>query len=297
MKNLCLLGFFGAIIGCSSMTIKTEVLNKVAVHGHRGSRGTHPENTLPAFQEAVAAGVRVLEMDLQLTADDVPVVSHDPYLNNEVCRYKNGSELKTPIPIRSLKAAELAAFDCGSVPHPRFPEQMRIPSLSIPSFEEILRWWKENASRLELNVETKMSANETQWKLEPTHFSKQIVALLRKYGAVEKTILQSFDFRTLAAAKQIEPRLRISCLFEGVPDFCSKTKAQGAEFASPNLAEVTLSEVVGCHQLGIQVVPWTANSEEEWRTLLAHEVDAIITDYPRKLGIFLTELRKAGNRR
>lgn len=274
------------------MTIKPEVLKKVSVHGHRGSRGTHPENTLPAFQEAVAAGADVLEMDLQLTADDVPIVSHDPYLTSELCRYKTGTALKAPIPIRSLKAAELAAFECGSLDHPRFPEQRRIHSLSIPRFEEILSWWKQNAPRLELNVETKMSAAEPEWKLDPVHFSKQIITLLRKYGAVEKTILQSFDFRTLSAAKQIEPKLRISCLFEGVADFCAKTKAQGAEFASPNLAEVTLSEVVECHHQGIQVVPWTANSESEWRTLLAYEVDAIITDYPRKLGIFLSNLRK-----
>ncbi len=296
MKYLCLLGFLAAIMGCSSMKIKTEVLKKVSVHGHRGSRGTHPENTLPAFQEAVAAGAQVLEMDLQLTADDVPVVSHDPYLSNEICRYKTGAMLKAPIPIRSLKAADLAAFDCGIVEHPRFPEQIRIPSLAIPRFESILAWWKENAPRLELNVETKMSAAEAEWKLDPKHFSSQIIALLQKYGAVEKTILQSFDFRTLAAAKQIEPRLRVSCLFEGVADFCAKAKAQRAEFASPNLAEVTLSEVIECHHLGIQVVPWTANTEAEWRTLLAYEVDAIITDYPRKLGIFLSNLRKAGNK-
>jgi glycerophosphoryl diester phosphodiesterase len=158
MKKLCLLGLFSAIIGCNSMTIKPETVQRLSIHGHRGSRGTHPENTLPSFQEAVAAGVQVLEMDLQLTADDVPVVAHDPDLTPELCRFRNGEPIIKPIPIRSLKAKELEAFECGSIPQVRFPEQRTIPGVAIPRFEEILKWWSEAAPQLEMNVETKMSA-------------------------------------------------------------------------------------------------------------------------------------------
>lgn len=47
---------------------------------HRGVARTHPENTLVAFEAAVAAGVDGVELDVQLTADGVPVVLHDPSL-------------------------------------------------------------------------------------------------------------------------------------------------------------------------------------------------------------------------
>ena len=51
-----------------------------AVHGHRGTRGTRPENTMPAFQEAARLGVDFLELDVHLTKDDIPLISHDPHI-------------------------------------------------------------------------------------------------------------------------------------------------------------------------------------------------------------------------
>lgn len=275
--------------------MRPETIQKLSVHGHRGSRGTHPENTLPAFQEAVAAGVQVLELDLQLTADDVVVISHDPDLTPEHCQYRTGAPLSGPIAVRSLKAAELAQFECGAIAQERFPEQKQIPGLDILTFESFLQWWAKNAPRLEMNIETKMSAQIPQWKLDPLLFTRKIIELLRKYGAVEKAILQSFDFRTLLVAKKIEPKLRLSCLFEGIENFCDATRKIGAQFASPNFQAVFPDEVTLCHHQGIQVVPWTANSEAEWRTLLDLQVDAIITDYPRRLTTYLSRLRQEMN--
>jgi glycerophosphoryl diester phosphodiesterase len=274
------------------MVIQPETIQKLAVHGHRGSRGTHPENTLPAFQEAVASGANVLELDLQLTADDVPVVSHDPDLTPAHCLYRSGKTLDGPIAIRSLKAADLAQFECGALRQERFPDQQLFQGLAILTLESFLQWWSANAPRLELNIETKMSAEDPRWKLDPEHFVRQILPLLRKYHAVEKTLLQSFDFRTLTVAKKREPTLRLSCLFEGVEDFCDRTQKIGAQFASPNFEAVSPEEVTLCHHQGIQVVPWTANKEPEWRRLLHSQVDAIITDYPRKLVLFLEKLKR-----
>ncbi len=272
--------------------IKPEVVKKVSIHGHRGSRGTHPENTIPAFEEAVAAGAHVLEFDLQLTADDVPVVSHDPYLTAQHCRYRDGKPLAAPIPIRSLKAKQLEAFECGSVPQERFPEQKLTPGTSIPTLDGLLAWWKKNAPRFEMNIETKMSAEDPKWIADPTLFARKVIETLRKYQAIDKSILQSFDFRTLTAARKIEPKLRLSCLFEeGAKDFCAQTAEVGAEWASPALALANPDAVAKCHDRGIKVVPWTANLEEQWRTLLGSEVDAIITDYPRKLAAFLKTIR------
>ncbi len=52
---------------------------KVAVHGHRGARGRRPENTLAAFEYAIDAGADAIEMDIVLTRDGVPVVTHDAW--------------------------------------------------------------------------------------------------------------------------------------------------------------------------------------------------------------------------
>src|SRR5580700_3397358 len=74
------------------------------VFGHRGSAGTHPENTLESFTAAVAAGVEYLEFDLHMTRDGEVVVSHDDHLDRICGR---------PGVIRDLTYAELAVADAG----------------------------------------------------------------------------------------------------------------------------------------------------------------------------------------
>ena len=58
---------------------------KILVHGHRGARARLPENTLPAFEYAIAQGIDALEMDMAVTKDNVIVISHDPILHGPVC--------------------------------------------------------------------------------------------------------------------------------------------------------------------------------------------------------------------
>ena len=76
--------------------------SKVVVHGHRGSRGTRPENTLPAFEEGARVGADFLELDVHLSKDDVPIVSHDPVISGKLCRDEHGNIVKTPTRIRDL---------------------------------------------------------------------------------------------------------------------------------------------------------------------------------------------------
>ena len=68
------------------MSWNVMAADRVLVHGHRGARGAMPENTLPAFEYAIRAGVDVLELDLAVTKDNVLVVSHDPSLNPVICK-------------------------------------------------------------------------------------------------------------------------------------------------------------------------------------------------------------------
>ena len=47
---------------------------------HRGANREAPENTIPAFERAIAIGVHGIELDVHVTQDNVPVVHHDPVL-------------------------------------------------------------------------------------------------------------------------------------------------------------------------------------------------------------------------
>src|SRR4029077_9880562 len=107
------------------------------VEGHRGARWARPENTLAAFRYALSLGVDTLEMDLHATKDDVLVVTHDPFLNPDVCLDPDGKRIAAKILVRSLTIEELQRYDCGSLINPRFTEQVPQPKERIPTFEEV----------------------------------------------------------------------------------------------------------------------------------------------------------------
>jgi glycerophosphoryl diester phosphodiesterase len=87
-------GLLMAVLPSCASGVKAHTESRMLeIHGHRGSRGTHPENTLPAFEEALRAGVDVLEMDLGVTRDGVLVVYHDQKINPAICRAARGVDL------------------------------------------------------------------------------------------------------------------------------------------------------------------------------------------------------------
>ncbi len=90
------------------------------IAGHRGDRADAPENTLPAFEAAFATGMEFVETDVQLTADGVPVLLHDPTVD----RTTDGTGA-----IAELTLAQVQALDAGSWFGPEFAGT-RIPQLS-----------------------------------------------------------------------------------------------------------------------------------------------------------------------
>src|SRR5437868_8899934 len=93
----------------------------VKVHGHRGARALRPENTLPAFEYAIAAGVDALELDMAVTKDNVIVVSHDPELRAPICTGRRDGAV-----IHELTLAEVRQWDCGASQNPAFPKQQPV---------------------------------------------------------------------------------------------------------------------------------------------------------------------------
>lgn len=246
---------------------------RVAVHGHRGARALRPENTIPAFEYAIAQGVDVLELDMAVSRDNVVVVSHDPLINAEIC---DGP--KTGIPIRSLDLAELRRYDCGGKRNPRFPRQQPVPNTRIPTLDEVFDLAPKGNFRF--NIETKISEHSP----DPEEFARLVLAVVRKHHLESRVILQSFDFRALHAMKALEPSIPRAALYEGMPrDFVAIAREADAAILSPELRLVSPRRVRLAHLAGLQVIPWTANEPSEWRRLVDAGVDAIITDDPAAL--------------
>ncbi len=268
-----MLGLFCVAVLCMGQAPSRKIL----VHGHRGARALRPENTLPAFEYAIAQGVDVLELDMAVTKDNVLVVSHDPLLHPPVC--------SGPVPeavIHTLTLAQVREWDCGKVQNPAFPRQQTVPGTRMPTLDQVFALAPKG--KFLFNIETKSFPDRPELTPPPAEFVRLVLAEVRKHHLESRVILQSFDFRTLHEMKKIAPEIALSALYSGDPkDFTAIAQEAGAGIVSPEFHLVTPQQVAASHAAGLQVVPWTADTAEDWDRLIAAGVDAIITDDPASL--------------
>jgi len=290
------------------------------LQGHRGARGLAPENTLAAFDRGLAAGVSTLELDIAVTADGVPVVSHDARLNPAITRdIREGGEsggrwLSAPGPvIASLPFAALAVYDVGRVdPSSRYaaglPRQQPADGQRIPSLAELLRHLQAGgpaASRVALNIEIKSDPKQPELSPPPERMAALVIDTLRAAGMAQRATLQSFDWRGLAAARRIAPDMPRACLSTPATlrdplwtaglrrdDFATTgalVAAAGCTLWSPAFASLEATEVAEARRLGLKVVPWTVNRRADMQRMLDLGVDGLITDEPDVAAALLAE--------
>ena len=285
----------------------------IEVQGHRGARGLLPENTIPAFERAIELGVDVLELDLGLTRDGVPVVHHDRGLNPDRTRDAAGAWLSGPGPfIRTLDPAELSEFDVGRAAPggktaEQFPEQAPRDGTRIPTLSEVLALGRRpGAGAIRFNLETKLTPLAPEETAGPEEFARAVVAVLRAEGMLGRADVQSFDWRVLFEARRLAPELSTVCLtaeqswldnvHRGRPDPSPWTagldvgafggsvprlvEAAGCTVWSPYHRDLTAEALAEAHALGLKVVVWTVNEADEMLALARMGVDGIITDYP-----------------
>ena len=254
---------------------------KITVHGHRGARSVRPENTLPGFEYTIDAGADAIELDVAVTRDNVVVVSHDPDLKPPICSGPTAGAI-----IRQLTLAQVREWDCGAVRNPAFPRQETAPGARIPTLDEVLALGSRG--RFDFNLEVKSSPDRPELTPSPDEFARLVLDSVRKRGLEKRIILQSFDFRALAAMKRIAPQMRRAALYSGkARDFVEIAREAEAGIVSPEYSLVTKEQVAAAHKAGLKVVPWTANTPEVWESLVAAGVDGIITDDPAGLIAFL----------
>ena len=271
MRQLLVLGMM--VSGAFGETIQ--------VHGHRGARAMRPENTLPAFEYAIAQGVDALELDMAVTRDGVIVVSHDPELRAPVC-----TGPRDRVAIHSLTLAEVREWDCGKKQNPMFATQQTVPGTKMPTLDEVFALAPKG--KFLFNIETKIFVERPELSPPPDEFVRLVLAEVRKHHLEARVILQSFDFRTLHEMRKVAPEIRLAALYSGpTRDFVQIGKEAGAQIVSPEHHLVTVEQVRAAHAAGFEVLPWTANTPEDWARLAAAGVDGIISDNPAALIAYL----------
>lgn len=266
----------------------------IEVQGHRGARAVLPEESIPAFSHALEAGVDTLELDLAVTKDDHLVVLHDLTINDARCLGPGGEKLEGRPPVRSLTLAEIKQLDCGSLPHERFPKQVPVPGTRVATLSEVFELVAgsalPSAKKVGFNIEMKSVPAHPELTLPPDAFARKILDVAARHGMSARVTIQSFDHRMLAAVKRLAPNVPISLLIDGtLPDLAALAEHAGAEIVSPNVEWITAEEVRALHATGVRVIPWTANTPEEWSYLVGIGVDGIISDDPAALIAWLRE--------
>jgi len=265
----------------------------ILVFGHRGARARRPENTLPGFEYAIAAGADALELDVAVTRDNVVVVSHDPVLNRSICQSPGGSRI-----IRELTYAELGRWDCGTLRNRRFPNQLLAPGARIPRLDEVLALAERGGFLF--NIEVKCFPDKPALAPDPDRFAELVWHVVRARQLERRVIVQSFDFRVLEAMRRIAPEVRLAALYVGRPRslvaIAHRAGASGVSIVAPHHRLATVRRVRAAHAAGLEVVVWTANRPRDWKRLVRAHVDGIITDDPAALLDYLETagLRAAG---
>jgi glycerophosphoryl diester phosphodiesterase len=286
------------------------------LQAHRGGRGLRPENTIAAFENAIAIGVTTLELDIAITADGVPVISHDPFVNPALARDGEGRWLADAGPlIRSLTLAELQRYDVGRL-NPghaygrTFAEQQANDGERIPTLAALFARVRElGATDVQFDIETKVFPDRPGDTVAPDEFVARLLAVIRSAGMRDRVMIQSFDWRTLAIVQRVEPGMRTVYLTTqgrgggNVADprwtgglkrsehasVAHMVMAAGGSTWAPNFNDLDEASVRTAHSLGLQVVPWTVNAIADMKRLVDWGVDGLITDYPDRLRDVLRE--------
>jgi len=293
------------------------------IEAHRGGRARRPENTLPAFADALSMGVDTLELDMGVTRDGVVVVAHDRGLNPAITRAADGSYIPAGIPFIELTLAQVKQYDVGQIKPgsayaARFPDQLAIAGTRIPALAEVFALVRRSGDRrVRLNMETKIDPTRPEESLDPQQFVAAVLELLRSEQFSDRVMIQSFDWRTLQLTQSQAPEIPTVYLTqESGPDanvragaaspwtagfdvrdhagsLARTIKAAGGSVWSPHYGDVDERRIEEAHQLGLPVIVWTVNQPADMARLIDIGVDGIISD---RADLLRSEAAKKGLR-
>jgi glycerophosphoryl diester phosphodiesterase len=237
-----------------------------AIIAHRGASLEFPENTLLAFEGAIAAGADLVELDVRLTADGVPVVLHDP----DVSSTTNGHGL-----IHQLFLAEVKKLNA---PHGQ-PRHTGIPTL-----REALELFR---GRVAVELEIKNIPGEASFDPSQEAIAREVVWLLDEISFSDPVLVSSFNPATLEHVRQLAPALPTGLLSSRETDpqgALAYVLEKGHRFLLPDAEAVSRGGeafVREAHLQGVLVGTWTVDDPGEIYRLFRLGIDAVESNDPR----------------
>ncbi|MDI9256492.1 glycerophosphodiester phosphodiesterase [Flavobacterium sedimenticola] len=211
--------------------------------GHRGAKGHAPENSLVSFQKAIELGVDMIELDVRLSLDKVPIVIHDETIDRTTS--------KTGL-VTDYSAKELRQVD-------------------IPTLLDVFTLVN---NRCEINVELKtFSATQPVLDLitQSTFDKSKILISSFDWNALQEI---RFHDETLKIGVLTETDLDLALAY---------AKFIKAYSIHPYFHLLTAENAAKIKEKGFKIFPWTVNEPEDITFVISLGVDGIITDFPERL--------------
>lgn len=234
---------------------------RTEVFAHRGAKVVAPENTIPAFEQAIALGAHGVELDVQCSKDGVLVVMH----NYTVDETTNGHGR-----VADHTAAELGKLDAGSHFNAKFAK------VGVPTLEEVLA---VTAGKLKLNIEIKSQDPMGGREVEP------LVEMIQANNLYDDVIVSCFNPVTLIKMRNVDPQIALGLLYWGqhLPAYLREiwlSPILRPEAFHPHHTLVDEEYMTWANAVPADINTWTVNDADEARRLAALGVNVIISDVP-----------------
>ncbi len=240
---------------------------------HRGASTEHPENTLVAFEAAVAAGADAVELDVRLTADGVPVILHDL----DVSVVTDGTGHVHRMTLREVK-------------------RLRVHGEEVPTLAEVLTLL---SGRIAVDVEIKNLPGEEPFDSPREAIAESVVRTLDETAFSGHVLASSFNWLSIERIRALAPDVDTGFLTIAPIDPLAAlvyADAHGHEYVLPHVdALLAAGEafVVEAHDRGVRVGTWTVDEEERLARLFGWGVDAVASNRP-ELAVRVRDAVRAG---
>jgi glycerophosphoryl diester phosphodiesterase len=228
-----------------------RVRGRPRVWGHRGAPAHAPENTMPSFERALAAGADGIELDVRFDGDRNVVVFHDDDLARLTGRAGRMEE---------LPAAERAA--------------LRVRGEPVPLLAEVLA-----AFDTDVNVEIKASRFGRVGDLVAA-----TAGVIKASGRADRVLVSSFDPIALVQLYRHLPDVAAAYLFHDEQSLALRKgwagRWVGASLVHPQHTLVDEASLARWHRAGFAVNVWTVNDADELRRLAGLGIDGVFADDP-----------------
>jgi len=231
------------------------------IAAHRGASSLAPENTISAFKKAAEIGCEWIEIDVQLTQDNVPVVIHDQTVN----RCTNGTGIVAETNLKELKVLDAGLW---------FNESFR--GETIPTLEETLQL--ANTHNLHINIELKIYPGD------------DVILLCDKVNQVinsatlplSSILFSSFDISAIKYLHRTQPNVKRGQLWEKIPhDAVSHLKEIDAFSAHCDYRYLEEEQAKKIKQENYKICCYTANIPAHVEPHKSWGVDMVFSDMPQ----------------